>query len=358
MKDSLQDIDLITHGQSALTEILQSIEKAQEKIFIRMYMWRDDDCGGMVLDKLVEALKKNADLKVIIEKDVFGSLVYNLQHLISLGRKGGDIFSSYRWHNIEPVYKNRLTLIMRGSRMPLSRKSDHSKIFVFDDDKALVGGMNIANDYLQKQSWKDYMLILTGVMVKYFVEALKAVAHVGNVRNMEVVMSSHHWRVKRRILKSLKRAKKSVWIEHGYITDNNILRQLRRLGRRGIEVNVIVPKKSDGAYNVNMHSIYKLIRSTAILHKSIKKLKVYLYPGMIHAKAIVIDNKTVLLGSANLTYGSFVIMRETLLIIDQEALAKKLQASMSEHIEQSELITQKNLPSYSRWRAWIEWYFI
>jgi phosphatidylserine/phosphatidylglycerophosphate/cardiolipin synthase-like enzyme len=48
-----------------------------------------------------------------------------------------------------------------------------------------------------------------------------------------------------------------------------------------------------------------------------ENLRVFLYRGMIHAKAILIDDYVAILGSANLTYGSFDLLNETNAIFRQ-----------------------------------------
>ena len=77
---------LIIDGEQARQEILMSIHEAQHTIRIRMYMWRDDSAGNMILTALIQKIRTYPNIEVFIEKDAFGSLVYNLQKWISLGR--------------------------------------------------------------------------------------------------------------------------------------------------------------------------------------------------------------------------------------------------------------------------------
>lgn len=72
--------------------------------------------------------------------------------------------------------------------------------------------------------------------------------------------------VRKDILAELSNAKDSVIIEHGYLTDKIIIKQLRRISRKGIAVRVILPDRSDGVWHANMYSAYKLMRPSVIRH--------------------------------------------------------------------------------------------
>ena len=83
-----QESKLIVDGSDAKKEILLSIHEAKDTIRIRMYMWRDDSAGNMILRALCHKAKLFPSIQIYIEKDAFGSMVYNLQKIISFGKKG------------------------------------------------------------------------------------------------------------------------------------------------------------------------------------------------------------------------------------------------------------------------------
>ncbi len=150
---------LIIDGEHARQEILMSIYEAQHTIRIRMYMWRDDNAGNIILEALQQKIRVYPDIQIYIEKDAFGSMVYNLQNVITFGRVKGDIFSSTIGRELLKNTKN-IYLFYIGSSWPLRliyrRENDHSKVFLFDEftpgSRALIGGMNIADQYLNSQS--------------------------------------------------------------------------------------------------------------------------------------------------------------------------------------------------------------
>ena len=165
--------------------------------------------------------------------------------------------------------------------------------------------------------------------------------------------------MRQRVLREFSRAKKSIIIEHGYLTDTTIIRWLRKLSRRGIAVQVILPDYSDGVWHANMHSIYRLLRPSLIAHRNTENISVYLYPGMIHAKVTLIDASIAIIGSANFTHGSFDILHETNAIFrGKNEVVRSLVVQLDQDITLSRQITLETIPPYLRFLAWFQSLFI
>jgi cardiolipin synthase len=179
-------------------------------------------------------------------------------------------------------------------------------------------------------------------------------------QEVEIILDiKNRRRIKRQILKELSQARRSIIVEHAYITDSAIIRRLRQVSRKGVAVRVIMPDRSDGFYHANMRSIHKLLKPTPFTRKKSKKLKVFLYRGMIHAKVILIDEITAILGSANLTHGSFNLLSETSAIFRQKnGISKHLLKQLEKDLRYCSPITLDNLPPYRRWWAWVQKIFI
>ena len=178
--------------------------------------------------------------------------------------------------------------------------------------------------------------------------------------SVEIFMTiKKRFAMRRRILRELSRAKRSIIVEHGYLTDATIIRRLRQLSRRGIAVRVILPDYSDGVWHANMHSIYRLLRPSLIAHRKPENISVYLYPGMIHAKVTLIDASVAIIGSANFTHGSFDILHETNAIFRGESeVVRSLVMQLDQDIKASRQITLESIPSYLRLLAWFQSIFI
>jgi cardiolipin synthase A/B len=374
------NVRLIIDGEEALAEILRAIHEAEESIRIRAFMWRDDRLGRMILHALEQKIETYPDIQIDIRKDAFGTRVYNMQKIITFGKMWGDIFSTQMGKSFIDKKKNvTFSLIGSGSLLLFKyfKENDHSKVFLFDENrensKAIIGGMNIAEEYLTAQNhadpdsggWHDYMVIFSGTLAhdiilekrqteekKWFIKKFE--------EGVELLMNMKDKHITRReILTELSRAKKSVIVEHGYITDSAVIRRLRQISRKGIRVKIIIPDRSDGVWHANMHSIYKLLRPNLLIKEENKNLSVYLYKGRIHAKVIVIDRKVAILGSANLTYGSFDLLSETNAIFRQtDGVVYDLVEQLEKDFAYCTKVTLESIPPYKKWLAWIQKIFI
>lgn len=370
---------LIIDGLNARQEILMCIHEATHTIRIRMYMWRDDVAGNMILSALRQKTVTHPDIQIFIEKDTFGSWVYRLQRWVSLGKKQGDIFWSSAGQELLKNTEN-IHFSYIGSWLPISfrylRENDHSKIFVFDEGAknsiALIWGMNIADEYLNPQDsakpawlgWHDYMVKLKGKLAdsisKWKVKKKTKLIERNIQRGVEIFETIKNKRtIRKRILMELSQAKSSIIIEHGYLTDRSIIRWLRQLSRSGIRVQVILPSDSDGAWHANRRSIYRLLRPSLIHPDTPNDMVVYLYPGMIHAKVALIDDSVAIIGSANFTYGSLDFLHETNVIFRTKwQVVNSLYTQLQEDIAISRRVSRADIDNYSRILAWIQAIFI
>ena len=101
-------------------------------------------------------------------------------------------------------------------------------------------------------------------------------------------------------------------------------------GRRGVDEKIIMPKHSD----VRMVDILRN-KYFGMLHKSDVKLLFYT-PYNLHAKLMMIDNKTFSISSANFDYRSFRYQYEIALIGHEQAIIRQLNEHIRETLDRSE----------------------
>jgi len=101
--------------------------------------------------------------------------------------------------------------------------------------------------------------------------------------------------LRREYLARLNKARRSIDIANSYfLPDRRVRNALYRAVKRGVEVRVLVPSKSDVA--VVQFALESLVET--MLSRGIH---IYRYQGrMMHAKTLVIDESFVLVGSYNL----------------------------------------------------------
>ncbi|EKE29915.1 MAG: hypothetical protein ACD_2C00073G0003 [uncultured bacterium (gcode 4)] len=371
-------VELIVDWENALKVILKSIEESQHTIKIRMYMWRDDESWRKILNALSQKIIDKPDIRIFIEKDAFWTKVYNLQKYISMWRMWWDIFSSKIWLDFIENQKNvDFKNIWTGSLLMFkyNKENNHSKMYLFDEDtsfsKILIWGMNISDEYLTAQNasepnkwgWHDYMVMIRWEISKaiYSYEFKKKKRFFKRKIHewMSIIMSlKSNQLIRKELIREIYRAKKNIIIEHWYLTDGAIIRKLKSISQKWIKVQIIIPDDSDWVYHANMHSIYKLLKPS-LINKREQNLEVYLYRWMIHAKVILIDEFTSIIGSANLTKGSFELLHETNAVFRQKNwITKDLLNQLKKDMKSSTRITLKTIPKYNRWFAWLQKLFI
>ena len=97
-----------------------------------------------------------------------------------------------------------------------------------------------------------------------------------------------------------------------FLPGATLLMALTLAARRGVAVDLIVPRRSN-------HLLADMARPAALREMAAAGARVWLTDGMIHAKAVVIDNELALVGSANLDERSLFLNYEMMIAFFQSA---------------------------------------
>jgi len=126
------------------------------------------------------------------------------------------------------------------------------------------------------------------------------------------------------ILKQLSLAKKSVKITIYNFTHKKIANRLKTISKKGIKVKIIYDnesiKRKQGKTTYYYLAKYKNIDVYSIRGKYVKKKN---YFGKMHQKIALIDDKVLILGSANWSYSGFGKNYEVVIICENPEFAKK-----------------------------------
>jgi cardiolipin synthase len=206
---------------------------------------------------------------------------------------------------------------------------NHRKIAIFDGTTAMVGGRNIAIEYMgarpNPKRWRDFGAVIEGpaamVLGEVFVadwafvsrqppEATRADAQRGGAPprgdcEIQIVPSGPDVPgdpLYEGIVSMIQQAERDIWIVTPYfIPDDVILRSLIVKARAGCRVTLIVPRKSN-------HRVTDFARRDFTKELLAAGGHLFLYnAGMLHAKATVIDDRVALIGSSNLDLRSLFV---------------------------------------------------
>lgn len=161
-----------------------------------------------------------------------------------------------------------------------------------------------------------------------------------------------HANVEEAMFTAITRARKYVYIETPYfIPPGSLLRAIQTVAMSGIEVRLVMPKRSDNdnvQYASNSY-VEDLLRNN---------VKVYQYlKGFTHSKLMIIDDELVIAGSVNMDMRSLELLFETNLFIYDKAVAHTVKQIYQTDMEDSEEIHLSDWINRSRSARFREAFF-
>ncbi len=343
-----QQFTLLTNPVEAYNEFMSCIENSSKSIYISTYVFKYDETTKSILEALIKKAQAGVEIKLLI--DSLGSWkVYFSQHgLKKLRQAGGQV--EFFMPVLRMPFRNYINL------------RNHRKIYLFDDEKVLSGGMNLADEYLgakpEKNRWEDMLFSIKGAAVENFFEifasgwyyAAKQRLKFDEKQNdayggdtcVQVVPSGPDLRkdaLYEALLCAIYNAQKRIWIVTPYFIPDESLSQALIIARhKGLDVKLITPRVSN-------HLIADITRSSFMRELEDAGVDIELYDGsMLHAKAILFDDVGAMLGSVNLDYRSLFLNYEIATFVYSQRVIKEVEDWMTMLLESSSTETKKITP--------------
>ena len=296
-------------GEEFFNAVLEELEKAEHYIFLEFFMIEEGTMWGQVLDTLIRKVRAGVDVRVMYDGMCE---MFTLPHAYDklLQEKG---IQTQMFAPIRPVVSSHYNY------------RDHRKILVIDGKVAFTGGVNLADEYINRIErfghWKDTAVMLKGPAGKSFALMFLQLWNTGE--QQRVVLPST-WEEEDALVPAqgfvipycdcpldedkvgetvymdiLYRATEYVHIMTPYlILDGEMETALKYAAQRGVDVKIILPGIPDKkmAYAL-AKSHYRALTAAGV--------QIYEYtPGFVHAKVFVSDDKKAVVGSINLDYRS------------------------------------------------------
>lgn len=353
---------LITYGHEAFKAILEDIDRAQRSILIQMFIWRDDQIGNQLLNHLQSALDRG--VQVTIQKDAYGSIfekaeenkqslfhkekqkgIHILAKIIDVGYADDRKPKGYQQKPNEALNK-----FMSHPNLSLSTTilKDHTKFYIIDDTILYIGGVNIEDKEngqdIQGRTYLDYMVRIDDPQeVNYFVSRFeRKIAYDAN-RTIEYVMNRpNDFQVKKDLTHLLNQANYRILMHMAYFGAKSAMQALFNALKRGVKVTIVTSKVSNLQTEYNLYWMNKLQQAGA---------DVYLYEGLVHAKAILIDD-TFIVGSTNLNNSAFDQLGECSLVVQGDAALNE--SFLQSHKDILSNTIQTNPIKYSKIKSFFE----
>lgn len=321
--------------QEAFPRIKKLILRAQHTVAIQMFIWKDDSLGREMAHTVLMAAENG--VKVEITKESVGDMFELHRDFLSTKNSTDPIWKRFWSHpNIKVSYAHH---------------NDHAKVYIIDGEILLLTGMNIADEY--HDSWHDYLVELRGH--RFVEEYLTHGEYRTSSAPIRLAMNIAEKREIRPVLMDfLESARESILLEHPYVSDPQCLDLLIAKSHQGVRVTIVIPERSNHGHYTNMQSVGRLITEGAR-----ENVNIFLYPGMVHGKIILVDRQRAFLGSANFIRSSIDDMGELNVLINgfgfgQRAITKLRDTLRGDILKSRPLTSPPNFSWLSRWMAWMK----
>ena len=239
-----------TFGNDLYDAMIAAIDGAQRQVFFETYIWKGDEVGHRFKDALVRAAERGVEVYCIY--DAFANLVVSPAF-----KRFPPSLKVLRY----PVYTAGLRFfdLRRYGR-------DHRKILVVDETAAFLGGYNIGTAYATE--WRDTHVRITGPGVW---DLQRAFADFWNLHRRRrfgpserplLLETASTWEPQIRFhrnvprlmvfpirgmyLEAIDRASRNIWMTCAYfIPDQDFVDAMKRAARRGVDVRLLLPLKSN-----------------------------------------------------------------------------------------------------------------
>ena len=151
------------------------------------------------------------------------------------------------------------------------------------------------------------------------------------------------------LVNALNIAQESVIISTPYfVPDETLLNTLIIAARRGVEVTLIVPRRVDSRLvRYASRAYYRPLLDAGVCLKTFDA-------GLLHTKAVVIDNRFALFGTVNMDMRSFYLNLEVSLAVYTPDTVAAIRALLDSYLEQSEAVELKKWEQRRRLQRFIE----
>lgn len=346
------EVVIFTSAQDKYTQLFKDLEGARESIHLLYFILQNDNVGKKLVQLLARKAREGVEVRVLIDHG--SNLLMPFKAYASIIENGGQVFS---------YFSNTI-----GNYLKVNFRN-HRKIVVIDGKIGYTGGINIGDEYLgyhkKIKPWRDTHLKITGSSVldlqlrfiedwlyaskqssdmfdtgRYFPEIINDTGNTG----MQIVSSgpdTNGEEIKRGLLKMINTANQNILIQTPYfVPDSTFLETLQNAALSGVEVIIQIPGVPD------KHYVYKATMSY-VADVMDYGIKVYLYPGFLHSKMMVVDGLCSAIGTANIDMRSFSLNFEIDAFMYGEEISQRCAKIFYDDLKVCKLLTKEEFENRS-----------
>lgn len=301
----------LSPGEVFFERLKEELKKAKKYIFMEYFIIDEGVMWNSILEILEEKAKEGVDVRVIYD---------DMGCIRTLPKKYYKILES---KGIKAIAFNKFVPLLSV----VMNNRDHRKITVIDGEVGFIGGINLADEYINERvrfgHWKDASMVMKGEAVWNLTIMFLQLWNF----NKEEVDDYESFRVNKTYdnswendgyvqpygdspldgetvgenvyLNIINKARDYVYINTPYlIIDNELVTALTLAAKSGVDVRIVTPHIEDKWYAHMVTRAYY----TQLIECGVK---IYEYvPGFIHSKTFVCDDEIGVVGTINMDYRS------------------------------------------------------
>lgn len=338
------DVKILMGGKETFDTLLQDLRNAKTYIHLEYYIFTDDVIGTKILNVLEQKAKEGVIVRMIV--DDVGSWHLKRPFYRKVRNMGIEI---YQFLEVRfPYFTSKINY------------RNHRKIVVIDGKTGFVGGINVADRYVdgvpELGPWRDMHMRIEGSAVNnlqsifildwYFVSRQRITDKSYFPQHPErdgvrcqIAWSSpdSDWKtIEQAFFRIISTAKNYVYIESPYfLPTESLMMALKTAALSGIDVKIIMPGKSDAYMTAASSRSY--IRE--LLNSGVKVF--FYYGGFLHSKVMISDDIIASVGTANMDFRSFESNFEVTSFVYDESVCKTVKSHIEKDISESKEISLK-----------------
>lgn len=348
------DVTYFPLGEDKFYEMLRQLEQARHFIFLEYFIVDEGVMWGKVLELLAQKAREDVEIRMMYDGSCeFTTLPY-------------DYPSSLERFGIRCKMFSPLTPLLST----YYNYRDHRKILVIDGHTAFTGGVNLADEYINRKvrfgHWKDTAIMVKGEAVKSFTLMFLQMWNIDEPaplfkKYLQYPTSGQQTAAVQKKMQGyvlpygdcpldqarvgeqvyvdiLNHAVRYVHIMTPYLILDSVMENaLKFAAERGVEVALILPGIPDKA------AAYALAKThyPSLLESGVN---IYEYtPGFVHAKVFVSDDEKAVVGTINLDYRSLYHHFECAAYLYRTACIPDIEADFQATLKHCRRVTPETL---------------
>ena len=363
-------LEYFSLGDEAFPIMIEELKKAKHYIFLEYFIIHPGLFWDSIEKILIEKAKEGLDIRLLY--DDFGSMSTLPIDFASRLKKAGIQCNAFS--KIRPFLDIRMN------------NRDHRKILVIDGHTAFSGGINLADEYINKKSrfghWKDNAVMVKGKAVEgftfLFLSNWKAsfgvkdaplfydyyrpetfIDEIGGFPKSDGYLQPYgdlpydKYSVGVGVYSSMiMRARKYLYISTPYlILDTQLKAELVQAALSGVDVRLLIPGIPDKklVYSLTEFNCGELLKAG---------VRIYKYtPGFVHQKMFISDDEVATCGTINLDYRALYLHMENGLFVVNNS---KISSMRDDFLSTLEVSKEMSLEDWKkrRKRCLLKWIFL